>query len=42
MVKKKKEIAEIEPDYSLNDLLLRGRVSDKAIQKEMPSGDTVV
>jgi len=42
MVKKKKEITEIEPDYSLNDLLLRGRVSDKAIQKELPSGDTVV
>lgn len=42
MVKKKKEIADIEPDYSLNDLLLRGRVSDKAIQKELPSGDTVV
>ena len=42
MVKKKKEIADIEPDYSLNDLLLRGRVSDKATQKELPSGDTVV
>lgn len=42
MVKKKKEIADIEPDYSLNDLLLRGRVSDRAIQKELPSGDTVV
>lgn len=42
MVKKKKEIEDIEPDYSLNDLLLRGRVSDKAIQKELPSGDTVV
>jgi single-strand DNA-binding protein len=42
MVAKKKEIAEIKADYSLNDLLLRGRVSAKASQKELPSGDTVV
>jgi len=42
MVTKKKEIAEVIADYSLNDLLLRGRVSAKACQKELPSGDTVV
>lgn len=29
-------------DYSLNDLLLRGRVSAAAIEKELPSGDKVV
>lgn len=29
-------------DYSLNDLLLRGRVSQEAIEKELPSGDKVV
>ena len=32
----------IEEDYSLNDLLLRGRVSAPATTKELPSGDTVV
>jgi single-strand DNA-binding protein len=32
----------IEPDFSLNDLLLRGRVSGAAIEKELPSGDKVV
>jgi len=42
MVTKKKEISDIKVDYSLNDLLLRGRVSAKACQKELPSGDTVV
>jgi single-strand DNA-binding protein len=31
-----------EIDYSLNDLLLRGRVSAQAIEKELPSGDKVV
>jgi single-strand DNA-binding protein len=31
-----------EIDYSLNDLLLRGRVSAPAIEKELPSGDKVV
>jgi single-strand DNA-binding protein len=31
-----------EVDYSLNDLLLRGRVSASAIEKELPSGDKVV
>jgi single-strand DNA-binding protein len=29
-------------DYSLNDLMLRGRVSATATQKELPSGDKVV
>jgi len=31
-----------ELDYSLNDLLLRGRVAAQAIEKELPSGDKVV
>jgi single-stranded DNA-binding protein len=31
-----------EIDYSLNDLLLRGRVSAQATSKELPSGDKVV
>lgn len=42
MVKKKIVSAEVEEDYSLNDLLLRGRVSAQAIEKELPSGDKVV
>jgi single-strand DNA-binding protein len=29
-------------DYSLNDLLLRGRVSAPAVEKVLPSGDKVV
>ena len=33
---------EIEEDFSLNDLVLRGRVSADAIEKELPSGDKVV
>ena len=33
---------ETDVDYSLNDLLLRGRVSAPAIEKELPSGDKVV
>jgi single-stranded DNA-binding protein len=45
-VKKKptKSVAstENEIDYSLNDLLLRGRVSAQATSKELPSGDKVV
>ena len=44
-VKKKsapKYVEEQEVDYSLNDLLLRGRVSADAVSKELPSGDTVV
>jgi len=39
---KNKETDETEIDYSLNDLLLRGRVSAKATSKELPSGDKVV
>jgi single-strand DNA-binding protein len=44
MVKKvtSKKIAEVEEDYSLNDVLLRGRVSQEAIEKQLPSGDMVV
>ena len=44
MVKKvtSKIIAEVEEDYSLNDVLLRGRVSQEAIEKQLPSGDKVV
>lgn len=46
IVKKKptKSVAstENEIDYSLNDLLLRGRVSAQATSKELPSGDKVV
>ena len=45
-VKKKKTDATayevIEEDYSLNDVVLRGRVSLEAVEKELPSGDKVV
>lgn len=37
-----KEVVAIEDDYSLNDVLLRGRVSNEAVEKELPSGDKVV
>jgi len=40
--KKKVDQSEIEEDFSLNDLVLRGRVSREAIEKELPSGDKVV
>jgi single-strand DNA-binding protein len=41
--KKKSEVEEVEEeDYSLNDLLLRGRVSAIAVEKELPSGDKLV
>jgi single-strand DNA-binding protein len=41
--KKKSAVEEVEEeDYSLNDLLLRGRVSAIAVEKELPSGDKVV
>jgi single-strand DNA-binding protein len=33
---------DVEEDYSLNDVLLRGRVSKVAIEKQLPSGDKVV
>lgn len=38
---KKSDLSE-EIDYSLNDCLLRGRVSAEAVEKELPSGDRVV
>ena len=40
LIGKKSDDTEI--DYSLNDLLLRGRVSAPAVEKELPSGDKVV
>jgi single-strand DNA-binding protein len=39
---KSKAAAEEKIDLSLNDLLLRGRVSAPATAKELPSGDKVV
>ena len=39
----KKKISEVEDiDYSLNDCLLRGRVSAVATDRELPSGEHVV
>ncbi len=40
--KKDSDANEVDEDFSLNDLLLRGRVSAKAIEKQLPSGDKVV
>ena len=40
--KKDSDANEVDEDFSLNDLLLRGRVSAEAIEKELPSGDKVV
>ena len=40
--KSNKDVDEVEMDYSLNDLLLRGRVSAAAVEKALPSGDKVV
>ena len=31
----------IEEDYSLNDVVLRGRVSQEAVEKELPSGEKI-
>lgn len=42
LAQKKKSDVENEQDFSLNDLMLRGRVSAKAVEKELPSGDKVV
>jgi len=42
VTKKKKESEEEEVDYSLNDCLLRGRVSALASDRELPSGEHVV
>ena len=42
-VNKKAAAIEVEEeDFSLNDLLLRGRISAEALEKELPSGDKVV
>ncbi len=41
MGKKKVDVVE-EIDYSLNDCLLRGRVSAPATDRELPSGEHVV
>ena len=38
----KEKIEYEEPDCSLNDVMLRGRVSDVAVEKTLPSGDKVV
>ena len=38
----KKKVEQDHEDFSLNDLLLRGRVSAPAVEKELPSGDRVV
>ena len=40
--KRKPQHNEVEEDFSLNDLVLRGRVSQEGIEKELPSGDKVV
>ena len=41
--KKKSAVIEAEEeDFSLNDLLLRGRISAAAVEKELPSGDKLV
>ena len=37
-----KKVQEVEEDFSLNDVVLRGRVSQEAVEKELPSGDKVV
>jgi len=42
-VNKKAAAIEVEEeDFSLNDLLLRGRISAEAFEKELPSGDKLV
>ena len=40
--KKSADQSEVEEDYSLNDVVLRGRVSKEAAEKVLPSGDKVV
>ena len=43
VIVKKIKIDDVEDlDYSLNDVMLRGRVSAPATTKELPSGDKVV
>jgi single-strand DNA-binding protein len=41
-VRSKGRVRPEDIDYSLNDLLLRGRVSAPAVEKILPSGDKVV
>ena len=41
-IMEKEKVAQVEEDFSLNELMLRGRVSAAAIEKELPSGDKVV
>ena len=38
----KEAAVELDSTLALNDVLLRGRVSSVAVQKELPSGDKVV
>ena len=40
--KKKTAKEEEQEDFSLNDLMIRGRVSADAVEKQLPSGDKVV
>jgi len=42
VVKKTIQARDEDIDVSLNDVMLRGRVSCPAIEKELPSGDKVV
>jgi single-strand DNA-binding protein len=42
MASKKKTTSAESVDYSLNDVLLRGRVSAEATDRELPSGEHVV
>lgn len=42
MTKKNGKTAEVIEDYSLNEVVLRGRVSGEPLEKELPSGDRVV
>ena len=38
----KNQTGQVAADYSFNECRLRGRVSARAIEKELPSGDKVV
>ncbi len=42
MVAKKKSGEKVAEDFSLNDLMLRGRVAAQAVERVLPSGDKVV
>ena len=41
-IMEKKKVAKVGEGFSLNELMLRGRVSAAAVEKELPSGDKVV